>query len=275
MSGKHYVREQKHICGKDYATAQYMEVDVFEIIEAQHKASARAKKELATSLVKDKYNEEARRRYLGQLIATNFGPGDWSITQTYNDENLPAAGDLERADKDFSNFIKRLYRYCDKRGIEHPKWLCVTEYQTLDEAGKPLGRHHHHVIMSRQEGLTRETLESLWGKGRTRCEPLEFEHGNAEGLAKYITKNRRCKRNWRQSRGLESPKTPRPNDSRWSRKKLEDAFKNCLEDGAFWEKKFPGYRLHRCESNLTGSGTMHLVVKMYRDDRPRKRRNRP
>ena len=88
------VREQKHICGESYSTAPYLEADIFEITEAQHKASARAKKELATSLVKDKHNQEAAKRYLVQLINTNFGPGDWSITQTYTDENLPAAGDL-------------------------------------------------------------------------------------------------------------------------------------------------------------------------------------
>ena len=271
MAGKIYVREQKHICGDDYASAPYMEVDVFEITAAQHRANARAKKELATSLVKDKYNEEARRRYLNQLVSTNFTRKDYSLTLTYAGEHLPAAGDMAQADRDFSNFIKRLYRYCDKHGIEHPKWVCVTEYSTLDEDGKRLGRHHHHAIISRPAGLEREAIEDLWGKGRARCERLDFEHGSVEGLARYITKNKRCKRNWRQSRGLKSPKTPRPNDSRWSRKKLKDAFENCLEDRAFWEKKFPGYTLHRCEPRITGSGTMHLIVKMYRPDR----RNQP
>lgn len=260
------VREQKHICGESYSTAPYLEADIFEITESQHKASARAKKELATSLVKDKHNQEAAKRYLVQLINTNFGPGDWSITQTYTDENLPAAGDLARADKDFSNFVKRLYRYCDKHDIEHPKWVCVTEYRTLDEEGHPLGRHHHHVIMSHPAGMTRDAVEALWDKGRIRCERLDFDHNSLEGLAKYIVKNKRCKRHWRQSRGLAMPKRPQPNDSKWSRKKLRNAFENCLEDGAFWEKQYPGYRLHRCEPQITGNGTMHLVVKMYRKD---------
>ena len=197
MAGKLYVREQKHICGDDYASAPYMEVDVFEITAAQHKASVRAKKELATSLVKDKYNEEARRRYLSQLVSTNFTRKDYSLTLTYAGEYLPAAGDMAQADRDFSNFIKRLYRYCDKHGIERPKWVCVTEYSTLDEDGERLGRHHHHAIISRPAGLEREAIEDLWGKGRARCERLDFEHGSVEGLARYITKNKRCKRNCR------------------------------------------------------------------------------
>lgn len=260
------VREQKHICGKNLETAPYLEVDVFEITEAQHKASNRAKKELATSIVKEKHNENARRRYLTQLANTNFRPGDWSITLTYKDPFMPAAGDLERADKDFSNFIKRLYRLCDKRGIERPKWICVTEYRSVGESGKMIGRHHHHVIMSHPTGLSRDDVEALWSKGWIRCERLDFDHNSLEGLARYITKNRRCKRHWRQSRGLEMPKRPRPNDSRWSRKKLRDAFSNRLEDREFWEKQYPGYNLHRCEARITGMGTMHIIVKMYRKD---------
>ena len=39
-----YYREQKHICGKDYATAGYMEVDLYPVTPKQHKASRRAKK---------------------------------------------------------------------------------------------------------------------------------------------------------------------------------------------------------------------------------------
>ena len=37
-----YYREQKHICGKDYATAGYMEVDLYPVTPKQHKASRRA-----------------------------------------------------------------------------------------------------------------------------------------------------------------------------------------------------------------------------------------
>ena len=120
--------------------------------------------------------------------------------------------------------------------------------------------------MSHPAGLTRDAVEALWDKGRIRCERLDFDHNSLEGLAKYIVKNKRCKRHWRQSRGLAMPKRPQPNDSKWSRKKLRNAFENCLEDGAFWEKQYPGYRLHRCEPQITGNGTMHLVVKMYRKD---------
>lgn len=38
-----YYREQKHICGKSYVTAPYMEVDLYPVTQKQHKAGRRAK----------------------------------------------------------------------------------------------------------------------------------------------------------------------------------------------------------------------------------------
>lgn len=43
MTGGFRVREQKFICGMNYATAPSMQVDFFEVTEQQHKASTRKK----------------------------------------------------------------------------------------------------------------------------------------------------------------------------------------------------------------------------------------
>lgn len=276
MTGSFRVREQKFICGMNYDTAPSMQVDFFEVTEQQHKASTRKKKELATSIAKEAYNLRKSGRYLELLANRNFRPGDYSVTYTYNEEHHPAPGDLQRADRDFSNAIKALYRICDKNGIEHPKWIVVSEYCTMD-GDKPLGHHHHHVIMSHPEGLTREMVEKAWGKrGRSRCEPLEFDHNSIESLAKYITKNVRCKRHWRQSRGLKPPKMPRPNDGKMSRTRLKDVCENRLEDRDYWERMYPGYTLHRCECIITGNATRHLIVRLYRKpDQRKNRRNQP
>lgn len=279
MSGGFYVREQKYICGKDYATAPTMQAEFFEVSEKEHKASTRRKKELATSLAKEAYNLRKSGRYLVLLVNTNFRPGDFSVTYTYDDEHHPAPNDFARADRDFSNAVKKLYRLCDKNSIQRPKWVVVTEYCTMDPVtGEVLGRHHHHVIMTHPEGLTREMVEQAWnGRGMARCEPLHFDHGSIESLARYIVKNRRCKRHWRQSHGLQPPKMPRPNDNKMSRSKLKDVCENCLEDRAYWERMYPGYTLHRCEVIITGNSTRHLIVSLYRKEQPKSknRRNQP
>lgn len=264
-----YWREQKHICGKDYDTAPYMEVDLYAVSPQKHRASTRAKRREASSLAQQRYNESRAKRYHVQLVNTNFHKGDFSWTGTYDDDHLPAPGDKERADKDFTNYMKRVYRWCDKHGAARPKWVMATEYSTVQEDGSTLGRHHHHAIIEHTEGLTRDILEELWSEhgqriGLTRCEYLDVDHGSVESLVKYISKNKRCARSWRQSRGLEKPKTPRPNDTKWSRKKVEEASTMYIDDAAYWEKQYPGYTLNRVETKVSDAGLRHTVVILRR-----------
>lgn len=265
-----YYREQKHICGKDYDTAAYMEVDLYPVTASQHRACRRTKRKEATALAMQTYNDNRAMRYHVQLVNTNFGPRDYSFTATYDDEHLPAAGNMEQVDRDWTNFMKRVYRWCDKNGVVRPVWVMATECATVDEAGEILGRHHHHAIIRHTDGLSRETLESLWcdadGKriGLVRCEALQFDHGSIEGLVRYINKNKRCARHWRQSRGLEKPKTPRPNDSKWSRKALEEASTLYIDDREYWERKYPGFTLNRVETKVGDTGHRHTLVMLRR-----------
>ncbi len=267
---KVYYREQKHICGRDYDTAPYMEVDLYPVTYRQHKASQRAKRKDASSLAQQKYNENNAKRYHVQLVNTNFQQGDFSWTGTYDDAHLPDPEDTARADADWTNFRKRLYRWCDKNGVKRPKWVMATEYSTKQEDGTFIGRHHHHAIIQRTDGLTRDVLESLWcdrnGKrmGFTRCEYLDVDHGSVESLVRYISKNKRCARSWRQSRGLEKPKTPKPNDTKWSRKKIEDASTLYVDDAAYWEHQYPGYTLNRVETKVSDGGMRHTTVILRR-----------
>lgn len=248
-----------------------MEVDLYQVTTKQHKASRRAKKKEATSLAMQKYNNERAKRYHVQLVNTNFSEKDYSWTGTYDDVHHPAPGDTERADKDFANYIKRVYRWCRKNGVKYPKWVAATEYCTIDEkTGKPMGRHHHHAIIEHTEGLTRDVLEDLWRDekkcqiGKTTCDRLQFDHGSVESLVRYICKNKRCARSWRQSRGLEKPKTPRPNDTKWSRKKLEEASTLYIDDVEYWEKKYPRYTLNRVETTVSPGGFRHTIVILRR-----------
>lgn len=266
-----YYREQKTICGKDYESADYMEVDIFPVSEKEHKQSLRQKRKKATELAQQTYNDKRSKRYHVQLVNTNFKRGDFSLTCTYNGDHLPAAEDQKRADQDWSNYVKRVYRYCAKHGIRKPKWVMATEYATKQEDGTYIGRHHHHAIIEKVNGLTREVLEDLWrdSKGQPmglcRCDRLEVEHGSVESLVRYISKNKRCDRSWRQSRGLAKPVTPKPNDSKWSKRRFEEASTMYIDDKGYWEKMYPGYRLERVETTVSDMGHRHTVVIMFKD----------
>lgn len=111
-----YIREQKHILG----TSDYAEVDLFETTDKEHTASTRRKRELATSIAQQKYNDMIARRYFCQLAYTNFGESDWAATFTYDHDHQPAPGDFDQVDRDWTNFTRRLKRFCKKTGREHP-----------------------------------------------------------------------------------------------------------------------------------------------------------
>lgn len=262
------VREQKHICGKDWATAPYAEVDIFEVTPAQHKASRRAKRSLATSLAMQKYNNNISRRYFCQLANANFGRKDWALTLSYNNPHLPAAEDEKRVDRDWTNYMRRVNRWCDKHEIRRPKWMEVPEYMDTDTGGKVTGRHHHHAIV---EGcVPREVLEALWcdkdgdSIGLVRCEHIDLDHHSMEQLTNYMSQSRRHCRKWRQCRGLELPKRPAPNDSRWSKKRFREAQSLYIDDAAWWERQYPGYTPNSIEIHITGSGTVHMIAKLRR-----------
>lgn len=265
-----YYREQRHICGKDYDTAPYMEVDLYPVTVQKHRASRRAKQKEATTLAMQEYNDKRAKRYHVQLVNTNFTENDFAWTGTYDNNHLPKPDDTRQADRDWTNYIKRVYRWCDKNGVQRPLWVMATEYATTSENGTVVGRNHHHAIIQHTQGLTRDILEDLWcdasGRkmGLAQCDRLQFDHGSVEGLVQYIGKNKRCARHWRQSRGLQKPKTPRPNDSTWNRKRLEEASTLYIDDREYWERKYPGYTLNRVETTVSNAGHRHTLVIMRR-----------
>lgn len=65
-----YYREQKHICGRDYDTARYMEVDLYPVSTRKHKASGRAKKKEASTLAQQTYNDKLYMISLCPLVVS-------------------------------------------------------------------------------------------------------------------------------------------------------------------------------------------------------------
>ena len=248
--------------------------------DKEHTASTRRKRELATSIAQQKYNDMIARRYFCQLAYTNFGESDWAVTFTYDHDHQPAPGDFNQVDRDWTNFTRRLKRFCKKTGREASKWMQVAEYSVVDEDGKVTGRHHHHVIL--QGNLTWQEIKDLWrdstGRpmGLVKIEPIDLTCSSFERLTTYMTKARARIRRWRQSQGLQKPKTPRPNDTRWSRKRFDEAFA-LPDDREYWEKKYPGYTLRECEQHITGNNTKHLILKLKKkpETRRKNRRNQP
>lgn len=252
-----YVREQKTICGQEY-----MEVDLLNVSHDEHRASVRAKKQFASSLAMQQCNERYSRRKLQWIAAENFTERKkktWLVHLTYSEDFLPEYD--EDAQKELTNYIERLNRrqrqkYKEAMAKDHhnpggvlrkAKYIAVTEFQHADEEkGLKEVRYHHHMIL--ECDLSINEIKDLWvtrcGKGwveplgLVKCDRAEFDKGSLEAYCEYITKNPKRKRRWRQSQGLRKPTQPKPNDTRYTQRKLAEAATMYIDDRKFWEERY-------------------------------------
>lgn len=257
-----FVREQRHVCGDNY-----MEIDLYPISEREKGASLSAKRRQASSRIQQNLNARNARRYFIQLLNANFTESDIHWTGTYDDAHLPDS--IEQADHDLELFLRRVRSQSRKRGLPAPRFIAVTEWREEGD-GLPAVRVHHHVVLSC--GLSRDELERLWYRGKdkerlgiTNADRLQFDRESLERLANYLTKYTNRKRRWRQSRGLEKPQRPRPNDGKYTRRQLERLVTSgAVFDSEFWRWKYQGWEINDItpiQNDVTKEWSIYLKLR--------------
>ncbi len=160
-----FIREVKIKCGPSYQA-----VEIFPYSDRRTEA-ARKKRKTKTVLstpAQQNLNDKRSRRYLQQLILTNFGPGDMIAHPTYSDRHKPESWDA--AQKNIKRWISRINYACKKRGLPAAKYICITP------EGAVHNRIHHHVFLSC--GLERDEIESMWWASKgSRTKPPDMLGG--------------------------------------------------------------------------------------------------
>ena len=281
---KRYIREQKTLCGE-----KYMEVDLKWITEQQHRATSRGKKALASTLAQQDRNAGRAGRYFIQLIHANFDRMGWHVALTYDDGWLPESA--ERAERDLTNYLRRVRRWISRQGWDPAglRWISVTEGQDEDKAaGRKAVRWHHHLLIQ-MDGLAREqreklrgALEDLWSVrfcgeveslGTVNADRLQPDKDGLVGLALYLLKYPKRKKRWHQSQGLRKPRYPRPNDTRWSARKLAEACTLEVDDADAWEKRYPGWKFLGAHPSWNEErGEWRVYIRLYRKEERQKAR---
>ena len=178
-------------------------------------------------------NKNAQKNFI-RKINTNFNDGDFFITFTYSDKNLPK--DHKQAKKDMQNFIRRIKRLIIKKKLDvELKYIYVTEHS---EGTKGI-RCHHHMIMN--SILTMEEVEKAWKLGRrNNIRKLDTDELWLTGLATYLSKDPKGKKRWCSSKNLKEPHITR-NHSKFSKKKINNMvrFRDLVKEEM--EKTNPGY----------------------------------
>ena len=251
-------RERRWYCGN------YLEVDVFPVFP---KAKGRAPKMKPSTEVIQRLNEHNAEMKLIRLLNANFTGDDLEVHLTYNDANLPQTD--EEAARDVQNYLRRVKRYRQRKGLQELKYICVAE------GGHGTGtRYHFHVTMS---GADRDEIEKLWGYGYANAKRLQYNENGVEGLALYITKQFRTKKKngetvfrkrWTASKNLVMP-PPKDRDGRLSERRVKSIVRDIPSVCKIFEKNYPGYRFASAwtYANDLNDGC-YLCVRMYRTTAP-------
>lgn len=242
---KSFIREKKIYCG-----SEYMEVDIYPYTKTQqelNRRGKRARKQKESAPKQKNLNDKNARRYLTQLVNTNFTNKDYHVTATYKDKFLPES--IEEAEKEVANFLRRINYRRKKAGLPAQKCVVVNEYTTGKDNEKPV-RIHHHIVMS--GGMDRNLIEDLWSKrkkkgeskgdriGYVNADVLQPDENGLAAICVYLTKTQGKKR-WSSSQNLEKPMSI-TNDSKYSRRATVKLAQSP-PDIAYWETKYPGYTL--------------------------------
>lgn len=268
---RNFMREKKIYCGK-----KYMEVDIIPRTIWQEKTvkGKRSKKVKESEPKQKNLNDKNSKRYINQLANGNFGKGDLHVTCTYKDKYLPET--QEDAEKEISNFFRRLNNRRKKKGLEPLKYILVTEYIMSDENEDNPTRIHHHILMNK--GLGRDEVEELWSKRKKKGEKegesigfinadrLQPNENGIEGMARYITKVKskgKGKKKWSSSRNLIRPES-RPNDYKYSKRKIERAIKE--NDSCFWKKEYKDYEVVEINTTYNELTGWSVYLKMWKKE---------
>lgn len=144
-------------------------------------------------------NDKNSRKYCERLIQENFGDGDFWITFTYSNENVPET--MEEALRNMQAYIRRVNYRRRKLGLETARYIYVTECSAK-------GRWHHHLVMDGD--LSMDEVEKAWKKGRrNQVRRIEKDEDGLVGMARYITKDKeragKYQKAWCASKGLRKP----------------------------------------------------------------------
>lgn len=231
-----FIREKRTYCGEDY-----LEVDIIPLTQKHLRKRKRKRKTKISPPAQRSLNNKNSRRYFKQLVKANFKENDLYVTLTYKDKYCPTT--IEEAESEITKFIRRLNYRRKKEGLNNAKYLVVTE-------GNDRKRIHHHLII---ENMDRDFVESLWTKrkdhlGYVTAKRIQVDQDRGiEVLASYLAKDPAGRKRWRSSQNLEKPVLTM-NDSKYSRRKVEQMALTCDDDGKHWAKIYPGWQMTNCRS---------------------------
>lgn len=284
-------REKKTISGS------LLEIDYYPVTAGGARRQTRAPKTKPSVEAQKKYNRVMAAKKLIRLVNANFDKGDLFLHPTYQPQNAPKTE--EEARRDITNYMRRIKcrreselkkakkELSELKGIldimpaakhvsgrakkleklikklSQPfRYIYVIEKQTY-KTGALAGRANWHFHCFITGGLDRAGLEELW-QHSINADLFRPDKFGPEAAARYIAKDPRGSKRFSCSRNLIRPKE-KIRDGAISRFGVEQLAKNRIDDAAYWEKRYKGYKFIRCYARYNEyNGYWYVSAVMYK-----------
>lgn len=257
---EHALKDKKrsNYATKEIYAGEQLEVEIypeFRNSEAKELPRETRKRNKAQTNLNDK---NARKEFL-RLANHNFNNGDFWITFTYDEKNIP--GSIEEACKNMHNYIIAINRKRKRRGLNNARYIYITEYNE----GPNKIRYHHHLLMDCEMDM--DIVESTWKKGRrNQIRRLSKDEYGLAGMANYLTKNPRGKKRWCRSTNLVKPPVKK-NHYKFKKNRVKKMVMNRNIIQGEFEKQYPNFIFTDIKIYFNDfNGGCYMYVRMRRKD---------
>lgn len=266
-------KEVRHECG------EYLDIDIFPIMQAKHKASGRSKRFKPTSATMARYNQRCRETRLERLVMANFMRDGLFFTPTYRSASYPKTD--EEGKKNLRNFLRRLKSFRKKKGLPDLKYIAKTERGTRSR------RLHHHLIINCAD-MSISDLENIWGLGYSYSSMVIFDKDGCPGLCKYFCKGKKkaimdedepepgidAGNSWSRSRNLVEPKV-RTNENKISKKTARELCQLGEDAKDIYERIYPGYSFSSARTLYNElNGGYYIGARLRKKPQPKPKQKR-
>lgn len=265
-------------------SGKLLEVDFYPIWNDGRSIPKRAPKTKPSTAEQEKYNRQQSIKKFIRKINANFDTGDVWLHPTYDSNKAPQTE--AEARRDISNYIrriktkrnselKRILRLLERsptderlrvqcKKLQEPLKYAGVIHQQIYKSGPNKGQcnWHFHIFMT--GGVDRDILEDMW-EMRINVDRFRPDKFGPESAAKYMSKAPKGTRKFFCSKNLKNPKTYKPKDGRITKRGVERLATQRIDDKAYWEKRYKGYRFIRGYARYNNyNGHWYVSVIMYK-----------
>lgn len=271
---------------KQIKSGRLLEVDFYPIWKDGRRIPTRAPKSKPSTAEQEKYNRQQAVKKIVRKINANFDNSDVWMHPTYDPAKAPQTETEAR--RDVVNYIrrvktkrvaelKRVSRILERnpqdnrlqqqfKKLNEPlRYVGVIE-QKVYRSGALKGKTNWHFHIFMTGGIDRDILEDMWPHGmRTNVDRFQPERFGPETAAKYIAKSPKGFRKFFCSKNLKKSEEAKPKDGKISKLGVERLAKMRIDDAAYWEKRYKGYRFIRCFARYNNYNChWYISVVMYK-----------